>query len=119
MKSSISRNDAHKVQKGGTYHDGTYHRSSAFGTSCGTNMIVVSLDMPAIHVRNLSEEVIDALKRRAARHRRSLQNELAFILESIARQEPDGGELPPIKLHLSKATKGSWRREEIYGDDGR
>ena len=75
--------------------------------------------MPAIHVRDIPEEVIEALKRRAARHRRSLQKELVHILESLARDEPEGIKLPPLELKFSKAEKGKWSREDIYGDDGR
>lgn len=76
--------------------------------------------MPAIHVRNVPAEVVDALKRRAARHERSLQRELRHLLAEIARQEPSGAAPPPIELKLSEAAPTTpWRREEIYGDDGR
>lgn len=76
--------------------------------------------MPAIHVRDVPEEVLDALKRRAARHERSLQRELRHLLAAIAQEEPAGEPLPPIELKLSDARPSSmWRREEIYGDDGR
>ena len=61
--------------------------------------------MPAIHVRDIPEEVIEALKRRAARHRRSLQKELVHILESLARDEPEGIKLPPLELKFSKAER--------------
>ena len=76
--------------------------------------------MPAIHIRDVPEEVIDALKRRAAGHHRSLQMELRHILDAIAREEPEPKILPPIELELSKAKpKGTWGRDEIYDDDGR
>jgi plasmid stability protein len=76
--------------------------------------------MAAIHVRDLPDEVVEALKQRAARHHRSLQKELRHILESIAREEPDLETLPPIRLKLSRAKpRGRWGRDEIYGDDGR
>jgi plasmid stability protein len=75
--------------------------------------------MGALHIRDVPEEVVEALKRRAERNHRSLQKELRYILLSVVRKEP-AIELPPIKLKLSRATgRGKWGREEIYGDDGR
>ena len=76
--------------------------------------------MPALLVRALTEETVAALKRRAQRHRRSLQKELRRIIEEAAKEAPAARPLPPIALHMSKARhRASWRREEIYGDDGR
>jgi len=77
--------------------------------------------MPAIQIRDVSPEVIAALKRRAARNERSLEGELRYILAVIAREEPPSGPLPPIQLKFSQgaAQPTTWRREEIYGDDGR
>ena len=79
--------------------------------------------MPAIHIRNVPAEDLDALKRRAARHQRSLQAELRVILAKIAREEPRVEPLPPLELHLSESrdddSDRTWRRVDIYGDDGR
>jgi plasmid stability protein len=76
--------------------------------------------MPAVQIRDLPTEVLAALKRRAARHERSLEGELRHILATIARQEPASSPLPPIELKLSESSaETSWRREDIYGDDGR
>ncbi len=82
--------------------------------------------MPAVHIRDLSPEVVDALKRRAARHERSLEGELRFLLTSVAREEPPAQPLPAIRLHLAASAEPGaaageplWRREEIYGDEGR
>jgi len=76
--------------------------------------------MPAVQIRDLPTEVLAALKRRAARHERSLEGELRYILASIARQEPPASPVPPIELKLSKASAETlWRREDIYDDDGR
>lgn len=64
--------------------------------------------------------MIAALKRRAARHERSLEGELRYLLATIAREEPPASPLPPIELKLSQGSpKTTWRREEIYDDDGR
>ena len=76
--------------------------------------------MPAIQIREVSPEVIAALKRRAVRNERSLEGELRYILAVIAREEPPLPPLPPLELKLSSvAPATTWRREEIYGDDGR
>jgi plasmid stability protein len=76
--------------------------------------------MPAIQIRDVSPEVIAALKRRASRNERSLEGELRYILALIAREEPPSSPLPPLSLRLSQASPSStWRREEIYGDEGR
>jgi plasmid stability protein len=76
--------------------------------------------MGAIHIRDLSKETIEALKRRARRNHRSLQQELKRILSEIGQEEPPAERLPPIDLHLSEAGGNStWSREEIYRDDGR
>ena len=76
--------------------------------------------MPAVQIRDVSPDVIAALKRRAARHERSLEGELRYILAVVAREEPPPSPLPPVELKLSQASPPTtWRREEIYGDDGR
>jgi plasmid stability protein len=76
--------------------------------------------MPAVQIRDLSPEVLAALERRAARHERSLEGELRHILAAVAREEPPSAPLPAIELKLSQASPPtSWRREEIYDDDGR
>jgi plasmid stability protein len=76
--------------------------------------------MPAIQIRDVPPDVIAALKRRAARHERSLEGELRYLLATLAREELPPPPLPPLQLKLSQASPPStWRREEIYGDDGR
>lgn len=78
--------------------------------------------MPALHIRDLDDAVIDALKARAARHHRSLQGELKTILEQAAQEaERDGGKRRR-KLRLRTVSVGgprSFSRDEIYEDDGR
>jgi plasmid stability protein len=76
--------------------------------------------MPAVHVRDVPEPVLAALRERAARHGRSMQQELRAILETAA-AEPATAE-PPAPIHLiTTRTRGktTWRREDLYGDEGR
>jgi plasmid stability protein len=74
----------------------------------------------AVHVRDLPREVIEALKRRASRNNRSLQQELKRILSAIAEEEAPKAPLPPIQLKMSRAPAGpAFSRAEIYRDDGR
>jgi plasmid stability protein len=76
--------------------------------------------MPAVQIRDLSPEVIAALKRRAVRHKRSLEGELRHILAWLADEEPPPPPLRPLELKLSSASSEiGWSRNEIYGDDGR
>jgi len=59
--------------------------------------------------------VIAALQRRAARHERSLEEELQSILTKMAALgEPPPPPYPPIELKLSQASPSTnWSREEI------
>lgn len=80
--------------------------------------------MPAIHVREIPDETLAALKRRAAAHHRSLQMELREILDRAALEAPSEDRLPSIAEELTMASnvppsRDMWGREEIYGDDGR
>lgn len=76
--------------------------------------------MPAIHIRDVPESTLAALRERAERHGRSMQQELRTILEAAA-QEPAPGETPaPLELITTRTSAaGTWSREEIYGDEGR
>jgi plasmid stability protein len=42
----------------------------------------------SLSVKNVSEDLADALRERAARHHRSLQGELLHILETAVRPQP-------------------------------
>ncbi len=76
--------------------------------------------MPGIHVRDLSDETMRALKRRALAHHRSVQGEVREILVEAARAAPPEGGYPPIQLcHVDIGVDRLWTREDIYGDDGR
>jgi len=76
--------------------------------------------MPAVKVRDIPPEVLQALERRAAAHQRSLEGELLLILTEAAFEAPPAELLEPLRLHMAKGvTQGAWRREDLYDDDGR
>ena len=76
--------------------------------------------MKSIHIRDLKEETLQALKRRAARHRRSLQKEMQVLLEDAASMAPpEHKEKLSLKIVTTGNLKGQWSRNEIYSDDGR
>lgn len=65
-------------------------------------------------MRNVPEEVLAALRERAARHGRSMQQELLLVLKKAAAEAPAPGQHRAIPLITVRAgTRGSWRREEI------
>jgi hypothetical protein len=79
----------------------------------------------SIHVRELSEATLEGLKKRAARHRRSLQKEVQLLLEQAAKMTsdlPEGSEPPQLKLNqVNSGLKNSaaWERASIYDENGR
>ena len=75
--------------------------------------------MPAIHIRDLDDAVIAALKARAAAHRRSLQGEVRTILEGAVAESAGTGQRQR-KLRLRTVRVGRpvrYSRDVIYGDD--
>jgi plasmid stability protein len=76
--------------------------------------------MAALHIRDVPEPVVAALRERADRRGHSMQQELRQILETAA-SEPVPAEQPfPVRLVTVRTSgRSSWRREEIYGDEGR
>lgn len=76
--------------------------------------------MPALHVRDVPESVLAALKERASRHGHSVQQEVRGILAAAAAERPPARQVEPLRLHtVSTGQTGTWTREEMYGDDGR
>jgi plasmid stability protein len=77
--------------------------------------------MVALNIRNVPEPVAAALRERASRHGRSLQQELLSILESAAAEPASSTKAPPPIQLKTVRTGGTstWSREEIYGDEGR
>lgn len=80
--------------------------------------------MKSLHIRNLDDAVIEGLKRRARRHHRPLQKEVAKLLSDAATMIPPDARIddsPLSKLYLvsSKQNEGTWSRSDIYDTDGR
>jgi plasmid stability protein len=76
--------------------------------------------MPALHIRNVPEAIMAALRERAAAHDRSMQQELLAILEDATAEPLLGRAPPPIRLVTVKTPgRSTWRREETYGGEGR
>ena len=78
--------------------------------------------MAVVHVRDVPDEVLAALKRSARLHQRSLQGEVLHLLSQAARQAPPAEALPPILsllrlAHGVPASDDTCSREDIYGDD--
>lgn len=77
--------------------------------------------MKSLHIRELPEETLFALKRRAERHHRSLQKEIRVLLQEAAHmQAPEESGPPELRLRtVSTCGTANWDREGIYGDDAR
>lgn len=74
--------------------------------------------MKSLHVRNLDERVLEALKRLAKANHRSLQGELHFILENAAKMAPLGESGEQLNLiTVNTGIKSTFSRDEIYGND--
>ncbi|MGB0369900.1 MAG: FitA-like ribbon-helix-helix domain-containing protein [Opitutales bacterium] len=73
--------------------------------------------MKSIHIRNVPEHTLEALKTRAKSHHRSLQHEIHHLLEAASKLP-----LPSSKRSLelcyaeSGIKEGSWNRAAIYED---
>lgn len=78
------------------------------------------VSMPAIHVRDVPEPVMAALRERAARHQHSMQQELHQILAAAAAEPLAAQAVEPLVL-TTVHTKGTstWGRGEIYDDTER
>jgi len=77
-------------------------------------------NMTALHVRNVPESVVTALRERAARNGQSMQQEIRQILEAAAQASPPREPHEPVRLNTVRtAATSTWSREEIYGEAGR
>jgi plasmid stability protein len=72
--------------------------------------------MAAIHVREVDDAVIEALKARAARNQRSLQGEIRHILEQSVAAERAARGRARGKLRIRKVAVGGpvYTRDTIY-----
>lgn len=76
--------------------------------------------MPALHVRNVPESVVTALREQAARNGQSMQQEIRQILAAAARAVPPHEPPEPVRLTTVRtAVTSTWNREEMYGEAGR
>lgn len=76
--------------------------------------------MQAVHIRDVPEETLEALRRRAARSGHSMQQELRAVLTRAANEPAD--DVPPRVLRLHTVTTGrseAFDRADFYDDDGR
>ena len=61
-----------------------------------------------------------ALRERADRHGWSMQHEIREILDAAASEASSGQAVSAIQLVFANtSTDTTWRREEMYGDEGR
>lgn len=76
--------------------------------------------VPSLHIRDVPEPVVAALRERAVRHGHSMQRELRQILKAAATTPVAPEALAPVRLTTVRTGGSStWSREEIYGDAGR
>ncbi len=76
--------------------------------------------MPALHIRDVPEETVAALKRRAARHGHSVQQELREVLAKAAAEPVTGPRPRPLELTtVETGVRRSFERADFYGDDER
>ena len=77
-------------------------------------------DMTSLHVRHIKPSTLEALKRMAKVHHRSLQGELHAILERAAQLAPSEDKTKSLDLvTVRTGYTGSWSRDEIYDAEGR
>lgn len=69
--------------------------------------------MAQVIVRNLDDKVVAALKRNAARHRRSLEGELRAVLTQAARLSPDS------KREISREIRALTPSKRLLSDSAR
>ena len=73
--------------------------------------------MPALHIRDVPEPVLDGIRRRAHANRRSVEEELLVILGAAS--EGQSAVAPLDLIFANTGGSSTWSREEIYGDDER
>ena len=90
--------------------------TSTSGASTGATI----KDVPALHIRNVPEATVLALKRRATLHQVSMQQELLAILERAAAESVEAVLPRRIELHLVDTGRTEdFDRVDFYGEDER
>jgi plasmid stability protein len=76
--------------------------------------------MPALHVRELDDVVVEALKERARRNHRSLQGEVRSILEAAAGDidSPETGGGRRLRLRTVSVGRAHRFSRDVLYDDG-
>lgn len=79
--------------------------------------------MRSVHIRQIDDDILDGLKRRARLHRRSLQKEIESLLEDAAKmippEEPIRSIADRLQIISGGNTPSTWSRKDIYAEDGR
>ena len=76
--------------------------------------------MSSILVRDIAPNTLQALKRLARSHHRSLQGELHAILDRAARMAPRADGKRRMRLVTVRVGgDGNWDRSSMYGAEGR
>ncbi|MDT0203300.1 FitA-like ribbon-helix-helix domain-containing protein [Nocardioides sp. AE5] len=76
--------------------------------------------MTALHIRDVPEETVAAIKRRAARRGHSVQQELREALDKLAAEPVAGGRPLPLRLRtVATGRIDSFDRADFYDDDER
>lgn len=76
--------------------------------------------MTALHIRDVPEETVAALKRRAARRGHSVQQEMREALAKAAAEPVHGGRPHPLNLRTVETGRvESFDRSDFYDDDER
>ncbi len=75
--------------------------------------------MPQLLVRNLQKEIVESLKQRAKANHRSLQAELALILENAAKVQPNSfwKHSASIREQLAQSKKSFSDSTELIRED--
>lgn len=76
--------------------------------------------MPALHIRDVPEETVAAIKRRAVRRGHSMQQELRELLGKAAAEPVAGARPRALDLRtVDTGGRASFDRADFYGDDER
>ena len=76
--------------------------------------------MPALHIRDVPEETVAAIKRRAARRGHSVQQELREVLNKSAGKPIVGVRPRPLSLRTVETGRtAAFDRAEFYDDNER